>query len=286
MVGRRPRVALRVLGRRRGPTDRARSPRIRPSPTTPRPSGRRRTTRWPSSPRRCPGTRSSLVPRRRGRGSEAVVSSLPEIRPAAESEFVGRDVRALRRARGRDRAVRRGLPAPEGSLRLAGRVFTPGSSAPPSSRRTRRGSLRRLELEPQLLRRDLHAGAVHPLGRDLRVVHDHLDREPVDQRLEPERELGRRPPSRRTRRRTGRRGSDRRAASASAGRAPRGPWPSRRRGAPAPTPRSTAPTRPGGRTRGGSPAPRGRSAGGAGPSPRGSCGSRARCAGRTGRSRT
>ena len=36
---------------------------------------------------------------------------------------------------------------------------------------------------------DLHAGSVHPSRRDLGVVHDHLDRETVDQRREPEREL-------------------------------------------------------------------------------------------------
>src|SRR5262245_66693068 len=50
-------------------------------------------------------------------------------------------------------------------------------------------ALRRLEREPEDLRGDLDAGPVHALGRDLGVVHDDLDREAVDQRGDPEREL-------------------------------------------------------------------------------------------------
>ena len=114
MVGRRPRVALRVLGQRRRPTDRVHGggqARGRRSEAV----GRRRTTRWPRSRRRCPGTRSSLVPRRRGKGSGR---SCRRCRDWARRRIrvLGRDVRSRRRAHGRDRAVRCEQAGPEGGI--------------------------------------------------------------------------------------------------------------------------------------------------------------------------
>ena len=96
-------------------------------------------------------------------------------------------------------------------------------------------------------------------GVTVAVVHQHLDREPVDQRadLDPRARRRRSPPG--TRPSPVRGARCRRSNAASADSGPRAPSPSPDRGAPAPRSPPRAPTRPGTRTRGAGPGPRARS---------------------------